>query len=85
MCETTMVGSGITTNLSKEEKMKQRKLISLYKHSKTLWHISFSYYVNGQYTGESEEADLTEDELYDLLRPGLTLDNPLERSSKVIA
>lgn len=55
--------------------MKIRKLISLHPRDGK-WFISFSYYIdnyngNIKYTGESESGYLSEEELYELLKPKL--------------
>jgi len=51
--------------------MKERRLVSLYKKDNGLWHISFAYYIEGKYIGETDCADITEDQLYELLQPVL--------------
>lgn len=52
---------------------KVRKLISLYsKPRKDTIFVDFAYYVNGEWTGESEEGHLTEDQIYKALRRFLT-------------
>jgi len=38
------------------------------------YHIDFAYYEDGQWTGIHEGAELTEDELYLILKPVLQLE-----------
>lgn len=53
-----------------------RKLVSLYEQPKGQWYIDFGYYEpdefsNLRWTGKSEDARLSEEELYQLLKPKL--------------
>jgi len=57
-----------------------RKLVSLYRISdhSNRWYISFGYYKRDQFgrlewNGVSETAELTEEELYQAVRPKLEL------------
>jgi len=60
--------------------MRIRKLTSLHKAiDDKKWYISFAYYETGEFdrlewTGDSESCELTEDELYDLVKPKLKLE-----------
>lgn len=59
--------------------MSIRKLITLSEgfYNKGKWYISFAYYDDKdefgrlEWTGDSENCELTEDELYDLVKPRL--------------
>ena len=54
-----------------------RKLVSLHKAiDPKKWYVSFGYYVMGKFgglewAGYSEYCEITEDELYELLKPKL--------------
>ncbi len=54
-----------------------RKLVSLHKAiDPEKWYVSFGYYVTGKFghlewTGDSEDCEISEDELYELLKPKL--------------
>jgi hypothetical protein len=54
--------------------MKKRKLISLWRPADfgKEWFICYAYYdENGNWTGESEEAQVSDEKLYELLKPVL--------------
>ena len=55
-----------------------RKLTSLYETRKgsDVWYVDFAYYEKDEYghlewTGDSETCELTEDELYEMVKPKL--------------
>lgn len=58
-----------------------RKLISLHKgFSPKSWYIDFAFYEqdghgNLEWIGDNESAEITEDELYELLKPRLMMRN----------
>jgi hypothetical protein len=60
-----------------------RKLTSLHKAIEPRkWYISFAYYKNDEFenpvwSGDSEYCELTEDELYELLKPRLKYESEL--------
>ena len=56
----------------KGDKMKLRKLISLYPKRDGTYFIDFAYYKNGKWTGESESGYLSERELYNCVKNKLT-------------
>jgi serine protease inhibitor len=48
---------------------KVRKLVSLYaKKERDTIFIDFAYYINGEWTGESEEGYITYDQFYKAVR-----------------
>jgi hypothetical protein len=49
-----------------------RQLISLYQEPDGRYYIHFAYYdSNGRWTGDYEDCRITENELYDLIKPRL--------------
>lgn len=55
--------------------MLERKLVTFWSPNnwdkKKLCTIAYAYYKNGEWTRESEEASITEEELYKLIKPVL--------------
>lgn len=57
--------------------MRIRKLISLHQAiDRSKWYVDFAYYKldkfgDLEWTGDSEDCELTEDELYELVKPKL--------------
>ena len=54
-----------------------RKLISFVidkNEDEKKYYISFAYYYDGKWTGTSERVKLTEEELYQLLKPALQIE-----------
>jgi nucleoside-specific outer membrane channel protein Tsx len=54
--------------------MKTKKLISFWRpdNFRKEWFICYAYYdENGSWTGESEEAQISDEKLYELLKPVL--------------
>jgi serine protease inhibitor len=48
---------------------KVRKLISLYSEKERgTMYVDFAYYINGEWTGESESAHITPEQFYKALR-----------------
>jgi serine protease inhibitor len=48
---------------------KVRKLISLYSEKERVtMYVDFAYYINGEWTGESESAHITSEQFYKALR-----------------
>jgi hypothetical protein len=57
--------------------MKERKLIHFFAYGSDkdgyplICEITFAYYENGKWTGETEDLSLTVNELYNLIKPAL--------------
>lgn len=48
---------------------KVRRLVSLYSEKEAgTMYVDFGYYINGEWTGESESAHITDDQFYTSLK-----------------